>query len=144
MSALIRKNVYVNPFRLFEEFDRTFFGAPVAECNRTPSMRTDVTETENAYLLDIELPGFAKEEIGISVEGDYMTVSAERKTESQENDSENRVIRSERRTGKCARTFDVSTVDAQNISAKYENGVLSVTLPKKQPDTPAVQTVEIQ
>lgn len=147
MSTLypfVRRNVYVNPFRLFEEFDRAFFGNSVAEYNRSAAMRTDVTETDEAYLLDVELPGFAKEEISLSVEDDYLTVSAEHKQTDTDTDNENRVLRSERRTGKCSRSFEVSAVETQNISAKYENGILHLTLPKKQPAAPAVQTIAIE
>ncbi|MBQ6864125.1 MAG: Hsp20/alpha crystallin family protein [Clostridia bacterium] len=141
----VRKNVYANPFRLFDDFDRAFFGSPFGTMNeRTAAIRTDITETADGYLLEAELPGFSKEEISLSVDGDMLTISAERKSETEEKDSENRVIRSERRYGSCSRRFDISGVNAEAISAKYEDGILSLTLPKKEEEVPHSRRIDIQ
>lgn len=141
----VRRNVYANPFRLFDEFDRAFFGNNFASLNeRTASIRTDISETADAYLLEAELPGYTRENIQLSVDGDLLTITAERKSETEETDKENRVIRSERRYGSCSRSFDISGVNAENISAKYEDGILRLTLPKKEEVVPQARRIDIQ
>ena len=141
----IRRNLYANPFRLFDDFDRAFFGNNFGTLNaNTSSIRTDITETADGYLLEAELPGFGKDEIQLSVDGDMLTISAERKTEHEETDSENRVIRSERRYGSCSRRFDISGIDAEAIGAKYENGILCLTLPRKEQEVPQARRIDIQ
>ncbi len=141
----VRKNVYANPFRLFDEFDRAFFGNTFGNLSaQTASIRTDITETTDGYLLEAELPGYGKEDIQLAIDGDMLTISAERKSETEEKDSENRVIRSERRVGSCSRRFDISGVDAEAISAKYENGILCLNLPKKQQEVPQTRRIDIQ
>ena len=140
-----RRNLYANPFRLFDEFDRAFFGNNFGALSAsTASIRTDITETADGYLLEAELPGFTKEDIQLSVDGDMLTISAERKSETEEKDSENRIIRSERRYGSCSRRFDISGIEAEAIGAKYENGILSLTLPRKAQEVPASRRIDIQ
>lgn len=140
-----RRNLYANPFRLFDEFDRAFFGNTFGNLNAdTASIRTDITETADGYLLEAELPGYGKEDIQLSVDGDMLTISAERKSETEEKDSENRVIRSERRYGSCSRRFDISGINTEEIGAKYENGILSLTLPKKAVEVPQARRIDIQ
>lgn len=140
-----RRNLYANPFRLFDEFDRAFFGNTFGTLDaRTSTIRTDITETADGYLLEAELPGYNKEDISLSLDGDMLTISAERKTESEEKDSENRVIRSERRYGSCSRRFDISGINTDAIAAKYENGILSLTLPKKPEEVPQERRIDIQ
>lgn len=140
-----RKNLYANPFRLFDEFDRAFFGNTFGTLNAsTAAIRTDITETADGYLLEAELPGYNKEDIQLSIDGDMLTISAERKAESEEKDNENRVIRSERRYGSCSRRFDISGINAEAIGAKYENGILSLTLPKKEEEIPQARRIDIQ
>ena len=139
-----RRNAYMNPFRLFDDFDRAFFGNPFGALSAdTAGIRTDITENTDSYLLEAELPGYEKEDIQLSVDGDMLTISAERKSETQEKDSENRVIRSERRYGTCSRRFDISGINAEAIDAKYENGILSLTLPKKQQEVPQARRIDI-
>ena len=140
-----RRNLYANPFRLFDEFDRAFFGNSFGTLNAdTALIRTDITETADGYLLEAELPGYGKDEIQLSVDGDMLTISAERKSETEEKDSENRVIRSERRYGSCSRRFDISGINADEIGAKYENGILSLHLPKKAAEVPQARRIDIQ
>lgn len=141
----VRRNVYANPFRLFDEFDRAFFGNTFGTMNEsTTCIRTDITEQADSYLLEAELPGYGKEDIQLSVDGDMLTITAERKLENEEKDSENRVIRSERRYGSCSRRFDISGVNKDAISAKYENGILCLTLPKKEQEVPQARRIDIQ
>lgn len=129
---------FFSPFRELELFDRAFF-AP-----QTTSFKTDVTDKGDFYLVETDLPGFAREDIKLSLVGDILTVKAERNNESEEKDNDGRVIRRERSLGAYSRSFDVGAVDTDSIKAKYENGVLTLTLPKKQEAKPEERLLEIE
>lgn len=93
-------------------------------------MRTDVTETEQAYTVKAEIPGVKKEDIKISIEGNRIAITAEVKEETD--DKTTGTVRSERYYGKHARSFALpQEVDEAKAEAKYENGLLLLTLPKK-------------
>ena len=108
-------------------------------------MKTDIRETEDAYILDLELPGFKKDEISVRLENGYLTVGAEKAVE--ENGSKSgKVLRKERYEGSLERSFYVGeSVRPEEISASYENGVLQLSVPKRtaQKD-PEKRTIEIQ
>lgn len=130
--------VSFNPFREMEEFEKRFFSFPEAKARPSHQMfRTDIREEEGKFILEAELPGFEKKDINVNLEGDYLTIKAERKSENEEKDEAKNYVRRERSYGSYARSFDVSAVDTENICAKYENGVLVLTLPKKEEKTPA-------
>ena len=96
-------------------------------------MRTDVKETENSFELAIELPGFKKEDVKAELKDGTMTISAVSKHENEEKDANGRFIRRERYTGSCSRSFYVGeAVTEEDISAKFEDGILKVTVPKKE------------
>lgn len=92
---------------------------------------TDITETDAEFVIVTDLPGFKKEDIILEADGDILTLKATRKSEHEEKDGKNKLIRSERSFGTYERRFDVSNIDTANLKAKYEDGVLTVTLPKK-------------
>ncbi len=94
-------------------------------------MRTDVKEKDDSYELDIDLPGFKKEEVKATVENGYLTISAEKGLDKDEENKKGRYIRRERMSGKCARSFYVGDVAESEIQAKFENGILRLTIPKK-------------
>ena len=94
------------------------------------------------YLVKADLPGFAKEDIRIDVDGDCLTISAEKKKETKE--EKDNFIRRERRYGSLSRSFDISGVDAAAIKAKYDSGVLELTLPKKGDVTPSSHQISIE
>ncbi len=129
-------NVY-DPFRAFDELQRNFF-------NERPSLgfRTDVIDTGDAYKLDAELPGFKKEDIDINVENDCLTISVERKVE--EEDKRPNYVKRERVYGSFSRSFDVSGIDVEKIEAAYQDGILTLTMPKKVEVRPASRKLEIQ
>ena len=105
------------------------------------SMRTDIRETEHSYELEIELPGFAKNEISVSLENGYLTVGAE-KTEKEEQKNA-RYLRKECRVS-CRRSYYVGEdVEQENVKAKYENGILALSVPKTQPKKPEPRTIAI-
>jgi HSP20 family protein len=96
-----------------------------------PRIKMDVTETENAYNVKAEIPGVSKEDIQVSVEGNQVSISAEIKKESEEKKGAS-VVRSERFYGVQSRSFTLAQeIDDSKTEAKYQNGILELTLPKK-------------
>ena len=93
-------------------------------------MKTDVRETENAYELDIDLPGFKKDEISIDLSEGYLTIQAAKGLDKDEQDSKGRYIRRERYAGSMSRSFYVGDVKPEDVSAKFEDGILKLDLPK--------------
>ena len=94
-------------------------------------MRTDIKEGENEYLLDVELPGLNKDEVKISLDDGYLTISAS-KTENKENKENDKYIRKEIHTSKQERSFYVGNVDENKITASFENGILKISVPKEE------------
>ena len=136
-----------NPFRDFDDFERAFFGLePYRYFTDTGigEFRTDLKDTGDAYLLEADLPGFDKKDINIEMNGDVLTISAERHSEHEEEDKKKNYIRCERSYGSYQREFDISGVEADGITAKYENGVLTLNMPKKQNTVPEAKRLEIE
>ena len=95
-------------------------------------MKTDVHETEDSYELDVDLPGFKKEEINVELHDGYLTISATKSLDKDGTDQKaRRVIRQERYSGTSQRTFYVGDVKPDEVKCKYESGVLSVEVPKR-------------
>ena len=134
-----RVNVY-DPFRAFDEMERNFFGNDHRSLVST--FRTDVVDTGDAYKLDAELPGFKKEDIRIDVENDVLTISVERKLDESEKKQD--FVKRERFYGSYSRSFDVSGIEVDAIQAAYNDGVLTLTMPKKVETAPASRRLEIQ
>ena len=106
--------------------------------------RTDITDEGDFYKLEADLPGFNKEDIHLDINGDMLTLSAERHSESEDKDKHGKYLRCERSYGSYSRSFDLSDVKAEEIKAKYNNGVLTLTLPKKAQETPASKRLQIE
>ena len=124
---------------IFDAIDDFF--RPMFYDEKLDSMRTDIRETEHSYELEIELPGFAKNEISVSLENGYLTVGAE-KTEKEEQKNA-RYLRKECRVS-CRRSYYVGEdVEQENVKAKYENGILALSVPKTQPKKPEPRTIAI-
>lgn len=119
------------------DFDHMFAPAerkdPLFGKNAKNLMKTDVRETENTYEVDVDLPGFKKEEIHVDFKDGYLTVSAEKEVDKDEKEKESgRMIRQERYSGNLERSFYVGDgVTAEQITASFENGVLRLSVPKK-------------
>ena len=114
-------------------FEDEFFGRnnPLYLKRAKNLMKTDVKETENGYELDIDLPGFKKEEVQASLENGYLTISASKGLDKDEKDKKGRYIRRERYSGAMSRSFYVGEgVEQKDIHAKFENGILKLTVPK--------------
>ena len=118
-----------NFFDLFDNFERKFFGNSSAAL---PDFRTDIRDAGDRFVLEAELPGFSKEDIKLDVKDGILTISAQHSENKDEKDDKGSYIRRERRFGSFTRSFDVTGVDEEHITASYENGVLKLVLPKKE------------
>lgn len=136
-----------DPFDPFQKLDKVFFGDPFFS-NATTAVAafgTDVTDEGDHYQLTADLPGFKKDDIDISVEDGVLTITAERNEETEDKDQKGRYIRRERTYGSYRRSFDLTEVDDDNITAKYEDGVLTLALPKKQaPEIESKKSITIE
>ena len=117
----------------FDDLFRGFFVRPVSLDGPAGAaqFRVDVSENDNAYVLRAEIPGVKKEDINVTIDGDTVAIGAEVKNEKEVKNGD-RVLRSERYHGKVYRAFTLDqAVEEAGASARYENGVLELTLPKK-------------
>ena len=97
-------------------------------------MKTDIRETESNYELDIDLPGFKKDEVHLELKDGYLSVEANKALDKDEKDDKGRYIRQERWSGSCSRSFFVGeNVKPEDVSAKFEDGILKIALPKEEP-----------
>ena len=140
---MLLPRVFLNSF-----MDDDFFNnRPLTRSADSSWMKTDITETENGYELDMNLPGFAKENVKISLNDGYLTISASTSDEDTKNDEKGRMIRRERFQGSCQRSFYVGEyVKKEDIKAKFDNGVLHLNVPKNIPvkEEPVEQFIEIE
>ena len=138
---------------LFDEFFDEPFGMMPSFRGRNPLygknarnlMKTDVRETENSYELDVDLPGFKKDEIQLQLENGYLTISAAKGLDKDQKDQQGRYIRQERYAGACSRSFYVGEqVEPKDVSASFEDGILKISLPKNSPkELPKNTTIAI-
>src|SRR5699024_7375939 len=116
-------------------FDREFFGRrPLYGNSEKNIMKTDVKETDNAYELDIDLPGFKKDEVTAKLENGYLTISATKGMNKDEQNKEGKYIRRERYAGAMSRSCYIGeNVQQEDIHANFEDGILKLTVPKEDP-----------
>ncbi len=115
----------------FPDVDKKLYGK-----NASHIMKTDVHENEDGYELDIDLPGFKKDDIKLSLENGYLFVSANKAHENDETNDKGKVIRKERYSGSMQRSFYVGdTIEEEDVKAKFEDGVLKLEVPKKDDST---------
>lgn len=112
---------------------------PLFYDEKLDSMRTDIKETKDSYILDVEMPGFEKDEISLDIENGYLTVRAA-KSEKEEPDKSHRYVRKERSVS-CQRSYYIGDISEDSVKAKYDKGVLTVTLPKKEEERPEPKKV---
>lgn len=114
-------------------FDRGFKGNDALYGKHGKNlMKTDIKEKDNSYELAIDLPGFSKEDIKVQLKDGFLTISAEKNLNKEEKDQDGHYIRRERYCGQCSRSFYVGeTVTDSEISAKMEDGILKLCVPKK-------------
>ena len=118
-----------------EPWEKSLFGArnPLYGKHAKNLMKTDVKETGDHYEVDIDLPGFQKDEISVELQNGYLTIQAVRSHSNDEKDKEGRYLRRETFSGTCARSFYVGdAVKKEDIHAKFEDGILHITLPAPQ------------
>ncbi len=130
-----RKNAVsrYNPFMDLDEFENSLFG-DIFRGSKLSEFNTDIRDCGDHFTLESDLPGFAKEDIKLDIENDTLTISAVRHSEHEDKDKKGNYLRCERTYGSYSRSFDVSGIDQAAIKAKYADGVLTLTLPKKQPE----------
>ena len=138
---------------LFDDFFSDPFGM-MAPQGRDPLygkhaknlMKTDVRETEDSYELDIDLPGFKKDEVSVELKNGCLTIQAAKGLDREETDKKGKYIRQERYAGACSRTFYVGeNVMPEDIHASFENGILCLSVPKAaQKVLPRKTSIEIQ
>ncbi len=126
-----------NPFREFENELFKGFGN-VSHC------RTDIRDEGDKFVLECEMPGFNKEDIHIDINGSTLMLCASHKTNNNEKNNNGKYIRRERSFSSYCRSFDISGIDENAIGAAYTNGILTVTLPKKEKQQPEVKKIEIK
>ncbi len=131
---------------LFDDFfdtnwEKRFFGDrdPLYGKHAKNLMKTDIKELDNGYELAIDLPGFKKEELNVDLKDGYLTISGVKGLDKEEKDQQGRYIRQERYSGHCSRSFYVGDVKAEDIRAKYEDGILTLLVPKKDQKALPVQ-----
>ena len=124
---------------LFDEFERSVFGE---NGRRLPAFSTDIRDEGDHYLLEAELPGFRKEDIDLDVKDGFLTISASRE-ESGETKQGGYLCR-ERRSGSFSRSFNLDGIQEDGITASYNDGVLELTLPKRQEALPQSRKIAIQ
>ena len=128
---------------MMSPFD-AFFDTPTNGKSATSLMKTDVREHEEGYEIDIDLPGFKKEEINLELQNGYLTVSASKGVDKTE-EKKGKLIRQERFAGAMQRSFYVGDgLTEEDIKAAFNNGVLSLTVPKKSAKIPEKKTIMIE
>ena len=142
MPSIFGENLFDDwmDFPFNDDFDKYFFGKknPLYGKHAKNMMKTDVKETDSSYEVDIDLPGFKKDEINAKLENGYLTISAAKGLDKDEKDKKGKYIRKERYAGAMSRSFYVGdAVTQEDIKAKYEDGILKLAIPKK--DAKAVE-----
>ena len=120
---------------LFDNMFDDFFKDPFFTRNNSVKvMKTDIQEKDDKYILDMDLPGYDKEDIKAQLKDGYLTISAQKNTSNDEKDEEGNYIRRERYCGKCSRSFYVGdSIKEEDIKANFNNGILELTFPKEVP-----------
>ena len=145
MSGLFGENLFDDfwgfPSHELANIDKRLYGK-----NADRLMKTDVQETENDYELEIDLPGFKKDQINVKLEEGYMTISASKGHDVEKKDKHGKIIRQERFSGAMQRSFYVGDAGkTEDVKAKFEDGVLKLTIPKKElKELPGNNTIAIE
>ena len=112
-------------FRGFGNMDRALYGKHAQNV-----MKTDVKETDDGYEVDVDLPGFKKDEIHLELKDGYLTISAEKSLEKGKENKQGKMLRQERYSGVMQRSFYVGDIPSGDVHAKYEDGILKLSVPK--------------
>ena len=131
-----------NSYDVFDVMNSFFNNSFLEQAPTTVIMRADIKQTDNEYVIEAEMPGFDKSNIKLELKNNYLTISASKEDDNEE--SKDGYLRRERRTGQVSRSFYVEGINQTDISAKYDNGILEVTLPKKQKEEEPENIIEIK
>lgn len=134
-------NHIVDSDDFFNNFGRSFFNS---WNNELKSLKSDIKETDKAYVIKIDMPGVDKKDIALNFKDDVLTVDAKRDSFSDESDDKGNMIANERDYGTYTRSYRLPKVDSKAISAKYEDGVLTITLPKTKEEIDSNHSIDIQ
>jgi HSP20 family protein len=139
-----KRNNALTPFSLVDsflgdDFFRSFFSDSMIGSSR---INIDVKDEKDKYVIEAELPGAKKEDIKIDIDNGILTLSTE--YSSQKNNEKENYIYRERRYGSVCRSFSLENIDDENIDAKYEDGILTIDLPKKEENKKATRAVIIK
>ena len=132
LPSIFRDNLFDDMFDF--DFDKEFnrMMRPLYGKHAQNMMKTDVRETDNSYELDIDLPGFKKDEINVQLDNGYLSISAAKGLDKDEEKKNSKYIRRERYAGAMSRSFYVGdNLTQQDIKAKFEDGILKISVPKK-------------
>ena len=129
-----------NLFDVFDNFERSLFHNSNVDL---PAYRTDIRDAGDKYILAAELPGFDKEDVSLDLKDGILTITAEHTENNDQKDDNGSYIRRERRYGSFRRSFDVTGIDENAISASYNNGILELSLPKAQQTLPEARRIPI-
>ena len=126
--------------RAFEQFFNDSFLSPFF--HQGGSMKVDIKETDKEYIVEAEIPGVDKKDIQLELHDDLLTIQVQR-NEQLDVEKDN-YIRKERRSSSMRRSFYVENVKQEDVTAKYENGILSIVLPKREPGIKKGKSIDIQ
>ena len=147
MPAIFRENLFDDFFKDdFPTFPVLSGRDPLYGKHAKNLMKTDVRETENSYELDIDLPGFKKDEINVELKDGYLSISASKGLDEEQKNNEGKYIRQERYAGAMSRSFYVGKgIEPTDVSAKYADGILRIAIPKHiQKELPKQSSVLIE
>ena len=126
-----------------DRFFDSFFSNAFNGLSSFTGGRTDIIDKGKNYVLQSEMPGFEKGDISIDINDDILTIKAEHNAQNDEKNDNGEFIRRERSYGSYVRSFNVSGVDTDKITASYNNGILELVMPKKEVETPKGTHIDI-
>ena len=132
-----------NPFSEMEEMERRLFNNDFFSGRGLAEFKTDITDEGDYYELKADRPGFKKEDIQLQLDGDTLTIQAQRHSEHEDQDKKSKYVCCERSYGAYSRSFDVSGIRTEGITASYEGGVLDLKLPKKTAEVSSSRQISI-
>lgn len=132
LPSIFGENLFDDFFNDFDMFPGWSGRNPLYGKHARNMMKTDVRETENSYEVDVDLPGFQKDEIRLDLKDGYLTIQAAKGLDKDQQDKKGKYIRQERYAGAMSRSFYVGDIQPEQISAKYEDGILKISLPKQE------------
>ena len=141
-NELTNSNGFYPDYDFFDEAMHDFFPSFYGRGHHQKYMLTDIKETDASYVMEVELPGLDKKDIHIDLKDGYLNISAAKSEKSEEDKKHNYIHRE--RSFSCQRSYYVGDIRKEDIRAKYENGMLNVTIPKETPKKIEDHKIEIE